>query len=253
MEYANSSDTQNGGKTLAVDCTQTANTEFYIDLGKEYDIYTGAGFSDKTPENFYKKSAVEFRIKLNDTPASFFNIYLFQSRGEEYASAPANQRYIRSNVQLRTYVDATIIGEWKYVQVPFTAFSSNGEYVNENNVKVKDTPVNLATGCAIGFAHMMTDADTKITPTIQYDDLKFVYGNMDDENLGVTVVHAKNYEQRKEQAVFTTIDIRNLATTGYYVGSGIGWTGQGADNELTGFNKNKKIHEILCVYARFRE
>ena len=56
-----------GGKTLAVDCTQTANTEFYIDLGKEYDIYTGAGFSDKTPENFYKKSAVGFRIKLNDT------------------------------------------------------------------------------------------------------------------------------------------------------------------------------------------
>mgnify|MGYP007044619689 CR=1 FL=1 len=67
LEYANSSDTQNGGKTLAVDCTQTANTEFYIDLGKEYDVYTGAGFSDKTPENFYKKSAVEFRIKLNDT------------------------------------------------------------------------------------------------------------------------------------------------------------------------------------------
>ncbi len=158
MEYTNSSDTQNGGKTLAVDCTQTANTEFYIDLGKEYDIYTGAGFSDKTPENFYKKSAVEFRIKLNDTPASFFNIYLFQSRGEEYASAPANQRYIRSNVQLKTYVDATIIGEWQYVQVPFTAFSSNGEYVNENNVKVKDTPVNLAKVCAIGFAHMMTDA-----------------------------------------------------------------------------------------------
>lgn len=50
-----------------MDCTQTANTEFYIDLGKEYDIYTGAGFSDKTSENFYKKSAVEFRIKLNDT------------------------------------------------------------------------------------------------------------------------------------------------------------------------------------------
>lgn len=67
MEYANSSDTQNGGKTLAVDCTQTANTEFYIDLGKEYDIYTGAGFSDKAPETFYKKSAVEFWIKLNDT------------------------------------------------------------------------------------------------------------------------------------------------------------------------------------------
>lgn len=61
-------------------------------------------------------------------------------------------------MQLKTYVDATIIGEWQYVQVPFTAFSSNGKYVNENNVKVKDTPVNLAKVCAIGFAHMMTDA-----------------------------------------------------------------------------------------------
>lgn len=236
LGYVNSSDTQNEGKTLAVDCTHEANTEFYIDFGKDYDIYTGAGFSSETLENFYKKSAVEFWIKLNDTPASFFNIYLFQSRGEEYASAPANQRYIRSNVQLKSYVDATIIGEWQYVQVPFTAFSSNGEYVNENNVKVKDTPVNLAKVCAIGFAHMMTDADTKIAPTIQYDDLKFVYGNMDDENLGVTVIPAKDYEKRKEQAVFTTIDIRNLATTGYYGGSGIGWTGQGADNELTGFD-----------------
>lgn len=150
LGYVNSSDTQNEGKTLAVDCTHAANTEFYIDFGKDYDIYTGAGFSSETLENFYKKSAVEFWIKLNDTPASFFNIYLFQSRGEEYASAPANQRYIRSNVQLKSYVDATIIGEWQYVQVPFTAFSSNGEYVDENNVKVKDTPVNLAKVCAIG-------------------------------------------------------------------------------------------------------
>ena len=233
LGYVNSSDTQNEGKTLAVDCTHAANTEFYIDFGKDYDIYTGAGFSSETLENFYKKSAVEFWIKLNDTPASFFNIYLFQSRGEEYASAPANQRYIRSNVQLKSYVDATIIGEWQYVQVPFTAFSSNGEYVNENNVKVKDTPVNLAKVCAIGFAHMMTDADTKITPTIQYDDLKFVYGNMNDENLGITVIPAKDYEKRKEQAVFTTIDIRNLATTGYYGGSGIGWTAQVAFSSLT--------------------
>ena len=147
LGYVNSSDTQNEGKTLAVDCTHAANTEFYIDFGKDYDIYTGAGFSSETLENFYKKSAVEFWIKLNDTPASFFNIYLFQLRGEEYASAPANQRYIRSNVQLKSYVDATIIGEWQYVQVPFTAFSSNGEYVDENNVKVKDTPVNLAKVC----------------------------------------------------------------------------------------------------------
>ena len=235
-EYTDSSDDKNDGKNIAVDCTKTANTEFYIDFGKEYDIYSGKGFSDETLDDFYKKSAVEFWIKLNDVPGSFFNIYLFQSRGAEYAGYPANQRYIRSNVQLKAYVDTTIIGAWQYVQVPFAAFSSNGEYVNENNVKVKDTPVDLSKVCAIGFAHMMNDANTKVTPTVQYDGMKFVYGNMDDENLGVIVIPAKDYEERKKQATFTTIDIRSLATSGYYGGSGIGWTNQGSDNELTGFD-----------------
>ena len=235
-EYTDSSDEKNDSKNIAVNCTETVNTEFYIDFGKEYDIYTGNGFSDETYENFYKKSAVEFWIKLNDVPGSFFNIYLFQSRGAEFSSYPANQRYIRSNVQLKAYVDTTLTGAWQYVQVPFTAFSSSGEYVNENNVKVKDTPVDLSRVCAIGFAHMMNDANTKITPTVQYDDMKFVYGNMDDENLGVTVIPAKDYEERKKQATFTTIDIRNLATSGYYGGSGVGWTNQGSDNELTGFD-----------------
>ena len=235
-EYTDSSDEKNDSKNIAVNCTETVNTEFYIDFGKEYDIYTGNGFSDETYENFYKKSSVEFWIKLNDVPGSFFNIYLFQSRGAEFSSYPANQRYIRSNVQLKAYVDTTLTGAWQYVQVPFTAFSSSGEYVNENNVKVKDTPVDLSRVCAIGFAHMMNDANTKITPTVQYDDMKFVYGNMDDENLGVTVIPAKDYEERKKQATFTTIDIRNLATSGYYGGSGVGWTNQGSDNELTGFD-----------------
>ena len=235
-EYTDSSDDKNDGKNIALDCTKTANTEFYIDFGKEFDIYSGKGFSGETYEDFYKKSAVEFWIKLNDVPGSFFNIYLFQSRGAEYAGYPANQRYIRSNVQLKAYVDTTITGAWQYVQVPFTAFSSSGEYVNENNVKVKDTPVDLSKVCAIGFAHMMNDANTKVTPTVQYDGMKFVYGNMDDENLGVTVIPAKDYEERKKQATFTTIDLRNLATSGYYGGSGIGWTNQGSDNELTGFD-----------------
>lgn len=236
LEFADSADADNKTKNISVNCTTADNTEFYIDFGGEYDIYTGAGFSGGSLEDFYKKSAIEFRIKLNDEPASFFNIYLFQSRGSQYATAPSNQRYIRSNVQLKAYVDTTIIGEWQYVQVPLTAFSSNGEYVNENNVKVKDTPVDLSKACAIGFAHMMTDSNTKVNPTIQYDDLKIVYGNMEDSNLGVTVIPAKDYEERKKQATFTTIDLRSLATSGYYGGSGIGWTNQGSDNELTGFD-----------------
>lgn len=94
LAYEDSSDKQNPGKHIAVDCMQADNTEFYIDFGKEYDIYGGKGFSTETLDGFYKKSSVEFWIKLNATPASFFNVYLFQSRGEEYASAPANQRYI---------------------------------------------------------------------------------------------------------------------------------------------------------------
>lgn len=236
LEYTDAFDKENKTKNIAVDCTTTANTEFYIDFSSEYDIYTGAGFSDGNLEDFYKKSTVEFWIKLNDTPGSFFNIYLFQSRGAQYATAPANQRYIRSNVQLKAYVDTTIIGAWQYVQVPLTAFSSNGEYVNEENVKVKDTPVDLSKTCAIGFAHMLANGETQINPTIQYDDLKIVYGNMEDTNLGVTVIPAKDYEERKKQATFTTIDLRSLATSGYYGGAGIGWTNQGSDNELTGFD-----------------
>ena len=246
LSYEDAADNRKPGKHVAVDCTKNENTEFYIDFGKEYDIYSGKGFSGETLDGFYKKSSVEFFIKLNATPASFFNIYLFQSRGAEFAEAPANQRYIRSNVQLKTYVDTTVIGEWQYVQVPFTAFSSVGEYVNENNVKVKDTPVDLSKVCAIGFAHMLNDRTAVPNPTVQYADMKFVYGNLDDTNLGVTVVPSKDYEERKKTATFTPIDIRSLATTGYYGGSGIGWTGQGSDNELTGFDLEGK-QEFLGV------
>lgn len=77
LEYTDSSDDENDGKNIAVDCTKVANTEFYIDFGKQYDIYSGKGFSGETYEDFYKKSAIEFWIKLNDVPGSFFNIYLF--------------------------------------------------------------------------------------------------------------------------------------------------------------------------------
>ncbi len=246
LAYEDPADERKPGKHIAVDCTQIVNTEFYFDFGKEYDIYSGRGFTSETLDGFYKKSSVEFWIKLNATPASFFNIYLFQSRGAEFASAPANQRYIRSNVQLKTYVDTTVIGEWQYVQVPFTAFSSSGEYVNENGVKVKDTPVDLSRVCAIGFAHMLSDKTGAPNPTVQYANMKFVYGNMDDANLGVTVIPAKDYEERKKTATFTPIDIRSLATTGFYGGSGIGWTGQGSDNELTGFDLEGK-QEFLGV------
>lgn len=238
LSYVNSDDKDNVSKNIAIDCTRkgSLNTEMYIDFGKEYNIYTGEGFSDEELEDFYKKSSVEFWVKLNDKPGGFFNIYLFQSRGAEFATAPANQRYIRSNIQLTTYVDISVLGKWQYVQIPLTSFSSMGEYVNEQNVKVQNKEVDLTRICAIGFAHMMDDPDTKVNPTIQYDDIRFAYNNMDDANLGVTVIPARDYEERKKNARFTTIDIRSFATTGYNGGPGIGWTDQGEDNELTGFD-----------------
>ena len=55
LEYTDSSDDENDGKNIAVDCTKVANTEFYIDFGKQYDIYSGKGFSGETYEDFYKK------------------------------------------------------------------------------------------------------------------------------------------------------------------------------------------------------
>ncbi len=226
LSYVNSDDKDNVSKNIAIDCTRKGSlkTEMYIDFGKEYNIYTGDGFSDEELEDFYKKSSVEFWVKLNDKPGGFFNIYLFQSRGVDFATAPANQRYIRSNIQLTTYVDISVLGKWQYVQIPLASFSSMGEYVNEQNVKVQNKEVDLTRICAIGFAHMMDDPDTKVNPTIQYDDIRFAYNNMDDANLGVTVIPARDYEERKKNARFTTIDIRSFATTGYNGGPGIGWT-----------------------------
>lgn len=236
MNYQDSSDTSNSTKNIAINCTTKSLTELYIDFGKTFDIYTGNGLMSSAPDDFYKKGTIEFWIKLNDTPASFFNIYLFQSRGPEYSTADGNKRYIRSNVQLKAYVDTSIINEWQYVQVPFNAFSTNGEYVNDGGQKVKDTPVDLSKVCAMGFAHMMNNSATKINPTIQYDSIKIVYGNTDDENLGVTVVSESDFEKKKKNAKFTPIDITGLATSGYYGGPGVGWTNQGSQNELTGFD-----------------
>ncbi len=96
-----------------------------------------------------------------------------------------------------------------------------GEFVNEQGVKVTDTPVDLSKVCAVGFAHMISSATPKGNPTVEYDKLRIVYGNMDDANLGVTVIPAKDLEMRKESATFTTIDLRSLATSGYYGGKGM--------------------------------
>lgn len=70
LSYVNSDDKDNVSKNIAIDCTRkgSLNTEMYIDFGKKYNIYTGEGFSDEELEDFYKKSSVEFWVKLNDKP-----------------------------------------------------------------------------------------------------------------------------------------------------------------------------------------
>ncbi len=231
-------DADSSKKVLAFDSSKNAaitNTEFYIDFGKEINLRTGDGLAD----DFYKKASVEFWIKLNEVPASFFNCYLFQYRGESYADKPVNEQYVRSNVGIRPYVDVSSsgIGEWQYVQMPLSVFSSNGETV-ENGVKVQNVAVDFTKISAIGFAHMWDKAPTELAnPTVEYSEIKICYGNLPDLNLGVTVMDRASFNAKKETATFTPIDLKPYATTGFTGGMGVGWTNQGSGNELTGFDE----------------
>lgn len=234
-----SSNVSEGSVALALDCTQNYNTEFYIDFGEELD------FSDTNTdaEEFFSSASVEFDIKFMDTPGGFFNAYLFMSKDGVYGddSVPVNEWYYRSTVQLSKYVDAAKIGQWQHVQIPVSAFSASADTV-ENGQKVTGAAVmEFSKVRGIGFAHMFgTNATYKPTvkPTVYYDDIKIMLDNLPDPYLGCKMVQYAEFAELDVE--FTPVDLRPYATTGYTGGSGIGWTNQGADNELTGFDLTGK-------------
>ena len=224
-----------GTAALSLDCTQSYNTEFYIDFGEELD------FSDGNPdaEDFFETASVEFFIKFMDKPGGFFNVYLFMRKDGAYgqSSVPVNEWYYRSTVQLSKYVDAGKIGQWQAVQIPVSAFSASADTV-ENGQKVTGAAVmDFSKVCGIGFAHMFGSNATykpTVKPTVYYDDLKIMLDNLPDPYLGCKMVQYAEFAELDVE--FTPVDLRPYATTGFTGGSGIGWTNQGADNELTGFD-----------------
>lgn len=223
-----------GEKALALNCTTSANTEFYIDFGRELD------FSDANPAtaDFFEVASVEFEIKFLDTPGGFFNVYLFiEKEGVFGTSAPVNEWYYRSTAQLSKYIDAGKIGQWQHVQIPVSAFSSSADTVSNGQKVTGAAVMDFSKVRAIGFAHMFGTNSTYISsknPTVYYDDIKIMLNNLPDPYLGCKMVQYSEFAELDVE--FTPVDLRPYATTGYTGGSGIGWTNQGANNELTGFD-----------------
>lgn len=223
-----------GEKALALDCTTNPNTEFYIDFGRELDLSdTNADYAD-----FFDIASLEFEIKVMDTPGGFFNVYLFMEKEGVYGtSAPVNEWYYRSTAQLSKYIDAGKLGQWQHVQIPVSAFSSSADTVADGQKVTGAAVMDFSKVRAIGFAHMFGTNSTyvpSVRPTVYYDDIKIMVNNLPDPYLGCKMVQYSEFSDL--DAEFTTIDLRPYATTGYTGGSGIGWTNQGSDNELTGFD-----------------
>lgn len=229
-----SNNTAQGSKALALDCTQNYNTEFYIDFGQELDFSN----ANQDASDFFKTASLEFDIKVMDVPGGFFNVYLFIKKDGVYgSSAPINEWYYRSTVQLSKFIDAGKIGQWQEVQIPISSFSSSADTV-EGGQKVTGAAVmDFTRICGIGFAHMFGSNATykpSVNPTVYYDDMKIMLNNLPDPYLGCSMVQYSEFA--KLEVEFTPVDLRPYATTGFTGGSGIGWTNQGLDNELTGFD-----------------
>lgn len=229
------SDASEGTRALALDCTQNYNTEYYIDFGEKLD------FSDNNSdaEEFFETASVEFNIKFMDTPGGFFNVYLFMEKEGVYGNdaTPVNEWYYRSTVQLSKYVDAGKIGQWQYVQIPVSAFSASADTVADGQKVTGAAVMDFSQVRGIGFAHMFGSGATykpSVAPTVYYDDMKIMLNNLPDPYLGCKMVQYAEFSELDVE--FTPIDLRPYATTGFTGGSGIGWTNQGSENELTGFD-----------------
>ncbi len=221
-----------GNASFAMDSTRTTNTEFYYLFDEVIDLKHGDG--DNT--DFKKKAAVEFYVKLKDQP-SWYNFYFLEDRGEEYHTKPINQRYNRSVVELSKYVDVSKQNEWQFVQIPVSAFTVNGTRVNDSGSGAESTIVDLTKICGFGIAHMTNDSNVP-SPSIYYDDIKITLNHLPDEYLGCQMLSSEDFIKKVEddEIKMEPIDISSLATTGFTGGKGSGWTDQGVNNELTGFD-----------------
>lgn len=223
----------------------TTYVEYYAEFPKAIDFRHGdkVGTTDST---FKKTASIEFDLYL-DCDAGWWNFFLLEYRGAEFASKPVNQRYNRSYVTINKYADTTVKKEWQHVQIPVSAFSSTGSRANASGTAAETCTVDLTNIKGFGVCHMINSASPGY---FYYDNMEILVNNMPDEYLGCNMVQPVDFQKMITSGDIkqTPIDISALTTTAFTGGVGKGWTGQGSSNELTGFDM---FGEIDCNGLKF--
>ena len=206
--------------------------EYYCTFPRTIDFRHGDATG--TDSTFKKIATIEFDVYLDCEPG-WYNFFLLQHRGKEYKNKPINQQFNRSYVTLDKYIDYTMKKEWQHVQIPVSAFSASGTRANETGTASEKCMVDLTNITGFGVCHMINNTGAGY---FYYDNMEICLNNKPDDYLGCTMVRPDEFIRLTNSGdiKMTPIDISSLATTAFTGGEGKGWSGQGSDNELTGFN-----------------
>ena len=95
--------------------------------------------------------------------------------------------------------------------------------------------VDLTNISGFGVCHMINNTGAGY---FYYDNMEIDLNNKPDEYLGCNMIRPDEFLRKIEnkEIKMTPIDISSLTTTAFTGGEGKGWSGQGTDNELTGFD-----------------
>lgn len=222
---------------LKFDGKSSTNPQMYIDIGNVVDLRTGDG-----RDNFYEQTSLEFYIKLNNELSKYANIFLLQDRGEEVrAQYPKYGRYwyVRSSLRLDNYVDADAIGVWQFIRIPIKHFPASGSYVNEQGSAVSGQSIQFSKIAGVAFSMAFGTGYNYNSPnevTAEIGKIQFCVGNLPDPNLGVSLINQTEFYEKVATADFTTVDLSEVATAAFTGGASVAWSGQGTQNELSGFD-----------------
>ena len=206
--------------------------EYYCEFPRVIDFRHGD--AEGTDSTFKKIATIEFDVYLDCNPG-WYNFFLLEHRGEEYKDKPINRQYNRSFVTLDKYIDYTLQKTWQHVQIPVSAFSASGNRANDTGTASEKCMVDLTNISGFGVCHMINNTGAGY---FYYDNMEICLNNKPDDYLGCTMVRPDEFERlvKNNTIKMTPVDISSLATTAFTGGEGKGWSGQGADNELTGFD-----------------
>lgn len=199
------------------------NSEIYWEFGDILNL------KDKT-NDFDQEGCIEFYVKTNSNN-TWFKLYAFEEK--DVPEGPAvNQKYNRSEIDLTMYIDRSRTDEWQFVQVPVRNFSTRGAYVDREGTRQSGT-VDITKIVGIGFAQL----STKKGEYTYYDKIRITNYNLPDKYMGCKMMQAAEMDEAVKSMEITKVDLAPYATTGFTTVDGApGWSGQGVDNELSGFD-----------------